>query len=356
VSPRPEISGRRCSQRGLADKAGHSVTNLMSDHKDATDWADTVIAANKPKGTYGRFARGVAWTEDGGPVAGLDKEFVPEKLVTEINRYGQPLLNSHDPGKPQGKLIAAKLFRAPSGARFIGVVLGYYLDGDIPTFSDFEFDFLANPGAPDTLRELDDSDYIEVGTDFREVDKAWVVAVAGEAPIEVRKRGLSHNAAEPLVELVRVSLPYVALVWNPFITAIASEAGKDTYKAMKGWLARLFTKVSELKKPILVLRGWLGDCDVSFIVRGNDVNMLVAARDGLETAASQAHHLVSALREQNAPIGSLVYEFDSEKKAWLPSFGVLRDGRLITDRRALILAENLPQGLSLGLGGQIDDD
>ena len=102
-------------------------------------------------------------------------------------------------------------------------------------------------------------DYIEVGTDFREVDKAWVVAVAGEAPIEVRKRGLSHNAAEPLVELVRIIVPLRRSGLDIPLYYRHRERGWQglpKYKAMKGWLARLLS-LSELNKPILVLQAWL---------------------------------------------------------------------------------------------------
>ena len=50
----------------------------------------------------------------------------------------------------------------------------------------------------------------------------------------------------------------------------------------------------------------------------------------------------------------LFYEFDPGRKAWLPSYAELLDGRIITDNRSLIITENLPMGLSLGLGDSID--
>ena len=174
------------------------------------------------------------------------------------------------------------------------------------------------------------------------------------APIRVKRRALSHNAAETTTEIIRLTLPYLLLVWNPFVTAIASEAGKDTYKASKTWLAGFMKRVSERKSPLLLIQSTIEDCDVSFIVRGNSIENLLAARETLEGAALQAARLVRALAEKNAPAQTLFYEFDNKRKAWLPLYAVLQDGRLISDNRALLMTENLPKGLSLGLGDDAD--
>jgi hypothetical protein len=202
---------------------------------------------------------------------------------------------------------------------------------------------------------MGDDLWIEIAVVPREVAEEWVDRAAEDAPLRIKKRPLSHNAAEAVVELIRVTVPYIALVWNPFVTAIATEAGKDTYKAFRGWLGRLIDHVSEQKNPILVLQASLRDCDVMFILRGNDMDCLLAARDGLEAAAVQANHLVATLRQRNTPLHTLYYEFDASRKVWIPSYAELKDGRLITDNRMLVIAEKLPQGLSLGFGG-FDDE
>jgi hypothetical protein len=331
------------------------MPNLISDHVEASYWADQ-IAANRPADIFGKFNTGVIWTEVSNSLQEQGIVLDPHKLTAAINVCGYPLLLNHDPGKPIGRVIAAKVFKAKDGKKFIGALFGYYDGAEHRGFSDFDFDFIVDLGAPNELPELSDTDWIGIAVDPREVDVAWVNGVTEDAPLQVKTQLLSHNTAEPIAELIRVTLPYMTLVWNPFITTIATKAGEDTYKAMQKWLGRLFRKFSEHKNPIIAMQASLRDCDVTFIVRGNDVDVLMMARAGLEAAASQALHLVQALRRQNAPLRALFYEFDSERKVWIPSYAELMDGRFITDNRMLIVAEKLPNGLSLGLGDFMDDE
>ena len=41
---------------------------LMTDHEEAEAWVAKIIEVNKPKGIFGKFTSGVAWTEDGNPL------------------------------------------------------------------------------------------------------------------------------------------------------------------------------------------------------------------------------------------------------------------------------------------------
>lgn len=332
------------------------MSSLLTDHREADDWAEHIIAEHRARGIFGKFSVGVVWTEEGNPLADQGIQFDPYEHVSQLNIYGQPLFLNHDPGRPVGRVIAGEVFESHDGRKFIGAVLGYYDGVEHGGFSDFVFDFSADPGAPRELPELADDDWIEIATDPRDVDRSWVIDAAEEAPLKVKRRSVSYNAAEAAAEVIRVAVPYLALIWNPLVTTIATKAGEDTYKAMRKWQERLFRKFSEHKNPIIALQAVLSDCDITFIVRGNDLDILMAASAGLEAAASQAHHLVQALRRQNAPLRALFYEFDPERKAWIPSYAELRDGRFITDNRTLILAENLPKGLSLGLGGVVDGE
>ena len=332
------------------------MPNLMNEHDQARKWAELIVEKKRGKGIFGTFRTGVAWTEEGNPLDGQNIDLDPLILVSQINKYEQPLLLDHDPGKPKGKVIAAELFQTADGRKFLGVVLGLYDGAQFPGFADFPFDLSADPGAPNELPELSTGDWIEIAADTRDVDAAWISEAAEGAPLPFKSRPLSHNAAGAAAELIRVTLPYLALVWNPFVTKIASKAGEDAYEAMRKWMDRLIRRMAERKNPIMVLQAPLDDCDVSFIVRGSNVDTLRAAAGSLEAAASHAHHLIQVLRQQNAPLRTLFYEFEIEHKRWSPSYGELQDGRLITDNRALILAEKLPQGLSLGLGGFVDED
>lgn len=324
------------------------MSNLLSECAEALAWADATMVSLEGRREFGRFNPGVIWTEVTDPKKAIP--IIPEKLAEQINTRGQALLLRHDPGKPLGRVLAARVFKAHDGRKFIAAILGIYNPSTQIGFSDFDLDPSIAPDPPSTLPSLGERHWIEIGVDPREVEETWAEVSAEGAPIRVKRRTLSHNAAEATTELIRLTLPYVALVWNPFVTTIATEAGKDAYKALRSWITGFMKRVSELKSPILVIQATLDDSEVSFIVRGNDTDTLLAARETLEGAALQAARLVRVLVQKNAPAQTLFYEFDSDRKIWLPSYAVLQDGRLISDNRALLMTENLPQGLSLGLG------
>ncbi|MGA7453080.1 MAG: hypothetical protein WBW73_17980 [Rhodoplanes sp.] len=321
----------------------------------ASVWAQQTIAALKGSGTFGSFNSGVIWTEIKNPGEGRPIPIDPELLAKRINEQGLPLLLGHDPGKPIGRVLATRVFKARDGRTFVAAVFGYY-DGAVQSgFSDIGFDLSNMPAPPRELPTMGADNWVEIAVDPVEVKAEWVDRAANGAPLRVKRRSLSHNAAESAIELIRLTIPYVALVWNPFVTAVATEAGKDIYKSFRSWLNRFIECVSEQRNPVLVIQASLSDCDVSFILRGNKLDNLLAARDGLEVAARQANHLVKTLIRQNASPRALFYEFDNGRKIWVPSYAELHDGRLITDNRMLVVAENIPRGLSLGLGDLEDD-
>jgi hypothetical protein len=330
------------------------MANLLAESSDARAWAEATTTSLKVRSEFGSFTQGVLWAEASEPAKSIS--IVPEQLAEQINAQGQALLLGHDPGKPLGRVLAAKVFKALDGRKFIAGVLGFYNGAAQAGFSQFGVDLSAEPSPPTSLPSLNEKQWIEIAVDPRDVENAWVNLAAEGAPIQVKRQALNNNAAEATTELIRLTLPYVALIWNPFVTAIASEAGKDVYKALRGWVANFMRRVSERKNPLLVIQASLGECDVSFIVRGNDVDTLLAARETLEAAALQAERLVRTLVEKRTPARTLFYEFDKARKIWLPSYAVLKDGRLISDNSALLLTENLPQGLSLGLGDSLNTD
>lgn len=326
--------------------------NLLAETADALEWVEATKASLTARSEFGSFQSGVLWAELADPNKAIP--IIPEQLAEQITSRGQPLLLEHDPGKPLGKVLAARVFKAHDGRKFIAGVLGIYNAAAQVGFAELGVDVTITPAPPSTLPALGERHWIEIAVDPREMESTWVDLSAQGAPIRVKRRALSHNAAETTTEIIRLTLPYLLLVWNPFVTAIASEAGKDTYKASKTWLAGFMKRVSERKSPLLLIQSTIEDCDVSFIVRGNSIENLLAARETLEGAALQAARLVRALAEKNAPAQTLFYEFDNKRKAWLPLYAVLQDGRLISDNRALLMTENLPKGLSLGLGDDAD--
>lgn len=330
--------------------------NLLSENEASSAWADRTAVSFEKIGVFGSFNSGVIWAELKSPSEGRTIPINPEFIVNEINERGLPLLLNHDPGRPIGRVVAARLFEAKDGRKFIGAVFGFYNGAVKLGFSDFGFDASATPASPKKLPDMGDDYWIQIAVDPREVESAWVDRAILGAPLRVKRRPLSHNAADAVVDLIRLTVPYAVLVWNPFVTAIATEAGKDVYKAFRNWLGGFIERLSERRNPILILQASLKDCDVSFILRGNDLDKLISARGSLQDAAAQAVALVDTLTLGGVQPRALFYEFEEDRNAWVPSYAELHDGRLITDNRALVIAEKLPPGLSLGLGGPEDDE
>jgi hypothetical protein len=170
------------------------------------------------------------------------------------------------------------------------------------------------------------------------------------APLRVEREKLSHNAAETIIELIRVGLPYIALVWNPFVTAIATEADKDAYAGLRRWVRRLLGKLAERQNPVLEIQSHHNDCYVSFIFRGTDVKRHYAAHDAHPLAAGQAATLIANMKSAGVAAKKIVYEFHKDDNIWFPSYAELHDGRFVTDNGLLIAVEKMPSGLSLGIG------
>jgi hypothetical protein len=183
--------------------------------------------------------------------------------------------------------------------------------------------------------------------DARAVDPKWIEDVLRDAPMPVKRVPLSHNAADSQSVLIVVGVLFVALIFKPFVTTIANEAGKDTYAAMRSWLRRLLSKLSDRRNPIVEVQSFHAGCQVSFIFRGKDIKRHYAAHDALPHAAAHAKHLVEGMRRVGFAPKLVIYEFQDDK--WFPSYAELPDGRFITDNRVLIAVEQLPTGLSLGL-------
>ena len=270
----------------------------------------------------------------------------PSAYVAEINTTGLPKFRNNEPGIPVGRVIAAELFTSPAGVKFAAVIFGIYEDQQRVSFASLGLDPIPVASSPAVLEELNDGYWLDFGTDPREVDTQWTDEVVQSAPLRVERIDLSHNAAEAPGELLRIGLAYMVLVWNPFVTAIATEAGKSTYAGIHHWLERLWNKVSELRNPIVDVQSYQDGCRVSFLFRGKDVKRHYAAHEALPIAAAQAAKLIAGLKAKRAAPVFLVYEFDEPR--WFPSYALLADGRIVSDRALLIATEQLPMGLSIG--------
>jgi hypothetical protein len=217
------------------------------------------------------------------------------------------------------------------------------------SFSDFGFDTTAVVPSPTSLPVLPDSCWINIATDPREIEADWLEDVLRDAPMHVERTELSHNAADAPHELIRVGLLFLTLIWNPYVTAIATEAGKNSYASLHKWVRNLLTELADRNNPVVEIQSFHGDCRVCFLFRGNDVTRHYAAHDALPGAAAQAAQLVTNFKNRGRDPKLILYEFHPQELRWFPSFAKLEYGRLITDNAILIAVENLPSGLSLGI-------
>lgn len=324
------------------------MPELLSSNPVASRWVDDAIRRHAD-GIFGKIVSAVIWSDARDANGELLVPLDPWELTASINRTGLILLNNHDPGRPIGQILECSAFEGVGGYKFVAAVLGYYAGGRTLNFGELGLDLARAVSPPEALPTLPEDVWIEIATDQGEVDRAWLDAMTDEPPLPVVRTALSHNAAESHQELIRVGLVFLALVWNPFVTAIATEAGKATYAAVFAWIRKLLTKLADRRNPILDVQSFQNDCQVSFLFRGKDVGLHYAAHDALSSASAQAAQLISRLKDRGIPAERLVYEFNKESKKWYPSYAVLEDRTIVTDSHELIAIEQLPKGLSLGL-------
>ncbi|AKJ43524.1 hypothetical protein [Pragia fontium] len=314
----------------------------------ARDWIDHIIKNHSTK-AFGELKTAVIWTDAKDKNGHLLVPIDPINLVAQINTDPFILLNGHDPGKPIGKIIKSANFESRSGEKFIAAILGFYAGGKNLEFKELDLDISKTISPPAELPTLPNNICIDFATDPREVDPEWLEQVTCNAPIHVRHSELSHNSADVIQELIRVGLPYLVIVWNPFVKAIASEAGKDIYAALNKWVRQLLTKLAKRHDPILSIQSFQQNCQVSFLFRGKNIELLYVAHDSLSNAAVQAAQLINKLKARDMPVRELIYEFDKEALKWYPSYAILNDDRIVTDSSKLIAIEQLSTELSLGI-------
>lgn len=331
----------------MQNGTGTTMTDFVNDTPAALQWADEAIRRHST-GAFGKIVRSVIWSDERSDDGELLLNLDPHELVASISEVPFIILHGHDPGKPKGQVLESACFQTESGREFVAAILGYYSGGDVLAFRGLGLDTTAAL-PPANLPSPPADVIVQLATDPRDVEEAWLDYATSDAPVKVQRVGLSHNAENSAQELLQIGIAFVFLVWNPFVTAIASEAGKDTYVAIRGWTRKLLDRMADRRDPILDFHTHHNGCQVSFLFRGKDVKKLYAAHDALSDAAAQAARLISRLKNQGMDSRQLVYEFDKETLLWAPSFAVLNDDRIITDNLSLISIEQLPKQLSLGL-------
>jgi hypothetical protein len=326
-----------------------SMPTLLDDVPEATAWVEHTKAEYAGGGIFAKLRGAVLWTNDVDADGNLLVEADPAVVAAEINARGQPVFAGHDPGFPLGKAVAARVFATPGGRTFLGAVVGFYDQNGVRSFSALGIDPAAEAELPKYLADPRPDYPLVLGADPREVEEQWFQDLTQNPPFPVHRVGLSNNAADPANELIRVGLQYAILVWNPFVTTLASEAAKKIFAGIHGWLRRLLEKMQSRRNPVLVLQSQHADCPVSFIFRGKDIASLYAAHEALPLAAAQAAKLAIAFQGRGIAVSSIVYEFAPKIPKWFPAYVQLTDGRLISDTITLVAIEQLSLNVSIGL-------
>ncbi|MGU5813882.1 hypothetical protein ACV1EC_03130 [Aeromonas hydrophila] len=321
----------------------------MSNFLDKPYVREWVCSASQNYSThiFGKVGHGVVWSDVRDENDNLLIPLDPVGLVAGINSEPFIMTDGHDPGKPKGQLLKSKLFVDEGGRQFVVAIFGYYAGGDLLLFETLGFDTKASAPIPQRLPELNPDTRVQLAIDPREVDKPWLDQLIAKAEVPIEFLPRSNNAANSALEFITIGLPYVLLVWNPFVTAIASEAGKATYAAFAKWCRSLLVALESRKNPVLEIQAHQDGCQVSFLFRGKNVAKHLAAHESLPKTASGAAQLITNLKKRDMQPQILVYEFNDEGAIWYPSYAILNDKRIISNSAELIAIDKLPAELSL---------
>lgn len=322
------------------------MLNLLA-NSDAKRWINDAVKRHSSE-IYGDIKSAVIWTnaldENGGLIVPID----PYELSRRINQEPFMILHNHDPGNPKGQVLESAVFDNGSGVVFVAAIMGFYAGGNTIGFRSMDLNLHDIYQSPRELPDMPEESSIELVFDPRDVNPQWIEHISKNAPLRIQVNESSYNDAQTTQELISIGIGYLAIVWNPFVTAVASEAGKKMYTAFHNWISKLFNELSERKNPIINLVSHQNGCQVFFIFRGKDVKQHYAAHQMLSSAGVQAAELIRKLKMQDKVPTQLTYEWDKEAQLWYPSYAVLTDKSIIVDRGTLIAIEQLPKGLSLG--------
>lgn len=325
------------------------MSSLIQQSPEAQIWVEAMIKKYEKLGAYERIVPAVVWSKSVGVDGNLILDVDPDQIVQMINSKSIPLIRNHDPGSPVGRVLEASRFDIIGSKCFVAAILGNYGQSGLLSFIECGINCEEISPLPDHLPSLEANFRIDVEADPREVDttKLNEITEGLEVPVELTER--SHNSADILQQLISIGVPYALLVWNPFVTTIAQEAGKDSYLKAKKSLSTILKRVGLLENPICEIQSYQSGCSVSFIIRGKGEKHHLQANASLSDAARKAHKLIENLKRNDRSPIKIVYEFNRDLETWVPSFAELADGRLMSDNLVLIAVEDLPKGMSLGL-------
>ena len=158
--------------------------SLIDITPEALQWVEQEIATRSQSPTYGRIESGVIWTDDAGPdgppVGGSD----PHAIAKNFGN-GLPITRDHDPGLPQGTMLTAKTFTAPSGRTFVAAIMGLYTEDNLITYTSLGVNPTPLAESPGELPLPPSNTRAEIICDLRDIDESWLRDLLNDCPLKV---------------------------------------------------------------------------------------------------------------------------------------------------------------------------
>lgn len=230
---------------------GDFMLDLLT-YPDVERWLNDAIRRHSSE-IYGKIKPAVVWTnaldEEGQLIVPID----PNELSRRINRDPFIILHNHDPGNPKGQVLESAVFDDGSGVVFVAAIMGFYAGGNTIEFGSMDLNLNDVYQSPRELPDLPKEASIEIVFDPRDVSPQWIEYISKDAPLKIRINESSYNDAQTTHELISIGIGYLAIVWNPFVTAVASEAGKKTYTAFQTGFQDYSMSYLKEKIPLSIL-------------------------------------------------------------------------------------------------------
>lgn len=270
-------------------------------------------------------------------------------LSDEICKYGLPLNKEHDLRIPPfGKVIKSTILAKRHDPTYL------ILFGAIKIFN--KNDYLPLPIIDNYLvpKNLLLHDFyngnIQIGYSTNEIDHLLISESINELDKEFNIKTFreERRSKDPLIILSFV-LP--AYLLYPAIKKYAEKLGESAFEKQSKFISwvrnSIYKKIN--RKVLYKFSSPYKNCDISFMIQTNDLELLTSAIQDIENASTKAIFLVDKIVHKNP--SHLVYLYDHEKtKQWIPEYIKTIDNKVFTDKPYLLSLEELKINSSLSLG------
>ncbi len=279
-----------------------------------------------------------------------------QNITDQTNRGVSWMGAEHNPLiQTIGRVIRAKLFFAPkSQVYFIGAVIGYYDEQNLPSFKDlgvgldklesknisgFQVDICENP--------------VKIAFNEHEINAKIIENLLFEAPSYVDRKPIKsiRKAADPIVVIsVIISLNFIlSSFFKSYFGELGKKAAEATVDFLK-WLKKRLTKEKyKLEKNIIFnFIVIYKDCSIEFAIQKREKELPNNAIDSLPSAVRSALSLIDAMSKFD--IKRVVFEYNSNQGRWLPLHAITEKLGVVADKPTTI---DIRKYRGLSFGGQI---